>query len=113
MGTLAVHNANVHQALAMNPHGIVLECPTGCHGDRHAGIYSSLSLASCPISCCPVWGGGGQSRPLWSAFWVYFPLIAAVYVVNLIWGFMEIDQAGGVRVCWALYKAHLGRSAAQ
>lgn len=57
-GTLVVHNANVHQALAMKPHGIVLECPTGCHGDRHAGIYSLLSLASCPISCCPVWGWG-------------------------------------------------------
>lgn len=57
-GTPVVHNANVHQALAMKPHGIVLECPTGCHGDRHAGIYSLLSLASCPISCCPVWGWG-------------------------------------------------------
>lgn len=58
-------------------------------------------------------GGGGQSRLLWSGYWVYFPLIAAVCVVNLIWWFMEIDQAGGVRVCWALYKAHLDRSAAQ
>lgn len=42
----------------MKPHGIVLECPTGCHGDRHVGIYNPLSLASCPISCCPVWGWG-------------------------------------------------------
>lgn len=48
-------------------------------------------------------GGDGRSRLLWSAFWVYFPLIAAACVVNLIWWFMEIDQAGGVWACWGLF----------
>ncbi len=38
-------------------------------------------------------GGGGRPRLSWSSFWVYFPLIAAVCVENLIWWFMETDQA--------------------
>ncbi len=53
----------------------------------------SCLLSHLLLSSLGVGGGGGRPRLSWSSFWVYFPLIAAVCVENLIWWFMETDQA--------------------